>query len=136
MELVCAGRAFILSGLVLGAPLKPHLFFILTDPDPVTGTVIAAMVVTAKAHTDKTVTLHAGDHPFIRHESNVDFSVAGYIHPARLQRALAQGKCDIQPDIDAALLAKVRIGLLTSSRTINEIGDYCRSHFPADLLPD
>jgi hypothetical protein len=94
------------------------------------------MVVTARPHTDKTVVLHEGDHPFIRHESNVDFSVAMYVLASKLHRALDQGKCEPQPDMEAELLAKVRIGLLSSSRTIHEIADYCRSHFPPDLLPD
>ena len=43
-----------------------HLVFVLTDPDPVTNLVVVVTLVSEKSHTDKTVCLGPGDHPFIR----------------------------------------------------------------------
>jgi len=49
-----AGASFLISGGRVG---KPHLWLVLTDPEPPTGKVVIAMVVTSRPHTDKTVTL-------------------------------------------------------------------------------
>lgn len=106
-----------------------HLWFVLTDPDAGTGKVVAVMLVTAKPHTDRTVAVHAGDHPFVRHESHVAFGSARFFPAARLEARIRSN--DIKPaaDMTPVLLAKVRAGLLDSSRTIHEIKDYCRQLF-------
>lgn len=42
-----------------------HLWFVPTDPDPVTTRVVIVALVTQRGHTERTVTLDVGDHPFI-----------------------------------------------------------------------
>lgn len=124
MEFFRAGRAFILAGAAVG---PPHLWFVLTDPDP--SKVVAVRVVTARPHTDKTVVLGAGDHPFIRHESNVDYGSATFLVVSKLQSALEAGRCHPEPDMSPDLLERVRRGLLASPRTIHAIAEYCREVF-------
>lgn len=127
MDLIRAGRAILLSG----GRVPPHLWFILTDPEPNDGRVVAVMLVTARPHTDKTVVLVPGDHPFIRHESNVDYGAARFLPQGRLNDALASGRWHLQADMSATLLRRVREGLLTSQRVIHDIADHCRERFPA-----
>lgn len=122
MEFFQAGRAFILLGDAAG---PSHLFFVLTDPDPQTNKVVTVMVVTAKAHTDKTVLLQPGEHSFVRRESSVDYSTANLVSVGKLAGALAATKLRPYPDMSKALLKRVREGLLESSRTINDIAEYC-----------
>jgi len=43
LQIIAAGRAFILSGRAFTE--APHLWFILTDPNPKTNHVVATMVV-------------------------------------------------------------------------------------------
>ena len=91
MNLVGAGRAFILAGPP--GITEAHLWLILTDPDPPpAGSVVAVMVVTTRPHTDKTVTLEAGEHSFVRHESNVDYGVARLFPTRRLEKAIRDGR--------------------------------------------
>lgn len=127
---VRAGHAFLVSG----SPFTPtpHLWLILTDPDPVTTKVLAVMVVTARAHTDKTVLLVAQEHEFLKHDSHVDYSSAILVAVSRIQDCIDNGSCHEQPDMSPALLKKVRKGLLTSPRTIHYFADHCRACFDAD----
>ncbi len=51
---------------------KTHLWPVLTNVDK-GNKFIAVMVRTKQSHTDKTVILKLGDHPFIKHESSADY---------------------------------------------------------------
>jgi hypothetical protein len=124
---VGAGRALRIRDAKMGA----HLWFVLTDPDPETRKVVLVMLVTERAHTDRTVRLEVGDHPFVRHPSNVDYGTARYAPAGRLADALASGRATEDTDMSAPLLARVRAGLLASGHTPNDVADYCRRTFPA-----
>jgi hypothetical protein len=126
VEVFCAGRAFVLAGGPVG---KPHLFFVLTDPDPKTKKVIVVMLVTAKRYTDKTVSLVVGDHPWVRHDSDVEFGTARPMPLSKLAQALRRADLHLQEDLSAPILEKIRQGLLTSSRTIHDVKEYCRPIF-------
>lgn len=73
------GTALIIRDRKLG----PHLYFVLTDPDG-DHRVVTVLLVTAKRHTDRTTMLLPGDHPFVRHESHVDYGTAKFIPVSRL----------------------------------------------------
>jgi hypothetical protein len=120
-----AGRALLLRDAAMGT----HLWFVLTDPDP--QAMVVVMLVSVKPHTDRTLHLDQGDHPFIRHPSAVDFGTARYVPAGKLEAALASGRAELHSDMSATLLGRVRAGLLASSRTPNEIADYCRARFTA-----
>jgi len=130
VNFVTAGRALLLD---LGQ--GPHLWFVLTDPD-VHERVVLAMLVTARPHTDKTVALVAGDHSFVQHESNVNYSTATFASSARLNALLAKGRGKLLEDVSTAVLLAVRCGLLSSSRTANEVVDYCRALFGSECSDD
>jgi len=118
-----AGRALLLRDARMGT----HLWFVLTDPDP--DRMVLVMLVTERAHTDRTLRLVVGDHPFIRHPSAVDFGTATYFPAARLEEALSSGRATLAADMSPELLAQVQTGLLTSARTPNAIAAYCRLKF-------
>lgn len=126
MEFIRAGASFLISGGRVG---KRHLWFVLTDPEPPAGKVVIAMVVTSRSHTDKTVTLNPGDHPFVVRESDVAYGEACFRTAGQLTSAIEAGRCELQPDVSKALLEKVREGLLQSPFTIHAIADYCRERF-------
>jgi hypothetical protein len=107
-----------------------HLFIVLTEPDSMSGRVVVVPIVTERAHTDKTVRLDHGDHPFIKHPSNVDFGAARYAFVAKLAEAIARGEASLDDDVAETLLMRMQRGLLESSHTINEIAAYVRSVLP------
>ncbi len=127
MEFFSAGRALLLTNQSAGA----HLWFVLTDPDPKTRKLVMVMVVTARPFTDKTVRLTTGEHEFIRHESNVDFSSARPFPLSTLEAELKNGGLRIKEDMSPDLFKRVRQGLLDSSRTNHDVKDECLSQFAA-----
>src|SRR5712671_3962923 len=126
MEFFKAGRAVLLSGPPVAAP---HLWLILTDPDPESDQVVAVMVVSKRAYTDRTVTLSLGEHPFIQHDSSLDYGGTKRFHVSRLRAALRGGRCELRENMSSSLLEKARAGLLASSRTPYHMIDYCRARF-------
>jgi hypothetical protein len=121
MTLIGAGRTFLLRDRRMGT----HLWLVLTDPDP-QSKVVTVVLVTERAHTERTVRLDVGDHPFVRHPTNVDFGAATYFPVAKLERAVATGRASLDADLSVDLLARVRRGLIESSHTPNDIVAHCR----------
>jgi hypothetical protein len=114
---IVAGTVLYIRDPHMGA----HAFVVLTDPDPATQRVVVVPLVTARAHTDTTVLLVPGEHPFIRHDTHVSFGAATYAPVARLERKLVRGVVDRLDDQAGDVLARIQRGLLASSCTINEI---------------
>lgn len=129
MNFIRARRTFMMPLPRTGVP---HLWIVLTDPDPVTGKVVAVMVVSEKSTTDKTTTLDAGDHPFIQHPSNLDYGGAKSFDVARLENEIRTVNHALREDLSVQLFEKVRKGLYASSNTIEWMKTYCRAHFDED----
>lgn len=125
MNVIAAGRSFILRDRKMGE----HLMFVLTDPDPDTNQVVIVTLVSEKSHTDKTVRLVPGDHPFVRWASNVDYGLATFKPANAIVTAIGNGRAVLQQDMSDDLLKRVRAGLLASSRTPNVVADHCRLKF-------
>jgi hypothetical protein len=126
VNVIAAGTALLLSEPPL---FKPHLWFVLTDPEGQPETVVVVMMVTAKKHTDTTVLLQPGDHPFVKHESSVHYSSAKWFRVSALTKAMQNGRCHLKETMSPKLLARVRKGLLESAYTIHAVSDYCKTRF-------
>jgi hypothetical protein len=125
VNIIRAGRSL----RIRDARTKTHLWFVLTDPDPATGKVVLVMLVTERPHTERTLRLDVGDHPFVRHPSNVDFGSATYAPAAKLDGLLAQSIANLDADMSADLLRRVRYGLLASSHAPHDVVEHCRALF-------
>ncbi len=127
MDVICAGRSLLLRETP--HQKKPHLWFVLTDASGEPAEVVIVMVRSTRSFTDESVTLDVGDHPFVKHESAVQFSTARRFRVRRILRAMHIGHCNLKEDMSAELLARVREGLLRSPYTVHHISDYCRGRF-------
>jgi len=103
-----------------------HAWFVLTDPTADTDRVVLVALVTERAHTDRTTFLDVGDHPFVRHASNVDYGTATFAPASKLTSKLIEGVASLDADMSAELLQRVREGLLVSSRTPNDVAVHVR----------
>jgi hypothetical protein len=125
VSFIRAGRSFTAPG---PGPNQAHLWIVLTDPDSTDDKIVAVMVVSEKPHTDKTVTLNIGDHPFFKHTSNIDYGTAKHFPRVKLEKQInATGK--LREDISLPILEKARAGVLGSSRCPNYIKEYFASRF-------
>ena len=127
MNFVAAGRTFFLSK---GPPDPPqHLWIVLTDPDPITTHVVIVMLVSARDYTDKTVKLSPGCHPFIEHETNVDYSTATIILASKLEAVIKSKRCRLNADLKGSTFDEIRAGLRVSTRTPNYVVEHCKNRF-------
>lgn len=108
---------------------KPHLWFILTDPEGPMRRVVAVMLQSAQSFTDKTVILEAGDHPFVKHASSIHYSTTKFFKVKRIVRAMKRGLCHLHDNLSQSLLKRAQEGLLVSARTPQAFKDYCKERF-------
>ena len=116
MNLVRRGRAVFLHDHAAG----PHLWFVLSGPNN-DGRLVAVMLCSLRKHADRTVVLTSADHPFIQHDSCVDYSSATFWARAKIDRHLAAGRAELREDCSAKLLERMIVGACASSRTPNDI---------------
>lgn len=111
------------------SPKCKHLFIVLTAPDGEPPQVVMVNVTTRRPHSDCTVILTGGDHPFVKHESVIAFEHASLFDAERLERGLRDGRIVKYSDMDDSLFEMIRRGLLTSPRTPTRIRHYCQQRF-------
>jgi len=124
--MIHSGQAFLFRGR---DEIKPHLWFVLTDPDGDPPRVLAVMLQSVKRHTEKTRILNCGDHPFVRHPSAIMYGTVRPFTVGKLEEAIGTGSAHWKEDMSPSLLASVREGLLQSHHTPNGILEECRKRF-------
>ena len=120
-----SGDAFLIA--LPGARTSiPHLWILLSDPDPLTSLCVMVSVTTLRNNQDQTVVLRKGDHPFIHHDSAIFFGDARIVETTRLQAYVTAGMAISQSPCAPSVLALLRQGLLASPYTPNKILTFCK----------
>lgn len=108
----------------------PHLYIVVTDPDPNTNEAVCVNVTTEYSISDKTVRLKRGDHPFIQYNSVISYANAELLDMVKVEAALnariTTFDCKRKAACDAALLGLIRQGILDSKFTPPKIKQYCK----------
>jgi hypothetical protein len=103
---------------------------VIAEIDSATRKAICVNVTTQRSHSDTTCVLNAGDHPFVKHPSVVYYQDAREIDLALVDRAIASGiknfVCTAHAPCSAALLERIRKGLIDSKQTPKGIKALCR----------
>lgn len=109
------------EGATLLAPTNSnnkHLFVVLNDPLPGTGQVLMVSIITNRQGQgylqDTTCALMKGDHPFICHDSLVDYKRARLVTAQQLENGVVQGYFFDKGPIDGGILLNICDGLLDS----------------------
>lgn len=92
---------------------KPHVWFVLTEPDDV-GKVLAVMLVTRKpGRTDDTTVFAPGEYQFgpVAVEGAIDYGEAWLFSVDVLAKKVHDGKAKIRTPLSPALLQRVRAGI-------------------------
>jgi hypothetical protein len=131
VSFIRAGRTFTMPG---PGKNQTHLWMVLTDPDALTDKVIAVMVVSEKPHTDKTMMLNVGDHPFIQHPSNIDYGTADLVHRGKLE-GLVNSAGKVRQNLSPKMLEAARAGIFGSSRCRNYVKEYFSTRFDTNGRP-
>jgi len=72
-----------------GGRATPHLWIVVTTPDPATRECAIVSVTTLRNSKDQTIILRPGDHPFIRHDSTIFYGDGMIVDVRNLERDLA-----------------------------------------------
>lgn len=102
-----------------------HLYVVVTDPsadDP--PSVVIANITTQREWSDTTTCLDAGEHPFVKHASVVNYGDARIVEAANIRKAMEL--FETHRDCSPELLKRIQEGILKSPRTPHKVKEYCR----------
>jgi hypothetical protein len=112
-----------------GGAAIPHLWIVVTQPDPQSHLCAIVSVTTLRNSKDQTVILRVGDHPFIRHDSTIFYGDAMLVDAQRLETEIAAGLALLREKCPAATLKLIQDGVLASPFTRPKILRFCREHW-------
>jgi len=107
----------------------PHLWIIVTDPLASSHEAVIVNVTTLRQHSDTTVVLKPGDHPYIQHDSVIFYADARLADVRNIQAGIDGGWFRQYDACSPALLKRIQEGLLASKFTRNKIKDFCRARW-------
>lgn len=110
----------------------PHLWIIVTVPEAASGRAVMVNLTTQRPHSDTTVVLNTGDHPFVRHSTVVNDSDARFVDVRQLELGVRAGYFTAQATCTGPVLERIQAGIFASRFTPMKIQIYCRN---AELLP-
>ena len=111
---------------ILGSNQIPHLWVIVTEPNPDDWLCVIVSVTTLRNNCDQTVTLRRGDHPFVTHDSAISYTDAMIVDVRSLDAEVAAGRASSNSACSADLLELVQNGLLASPFTPKKVAFFCR----------
>jgi hypothetical protein len=107
-----------------------HLWVIVTETDATTNKAICVNLTTQRSYSDTTCILKPGDHPFVKHDSVINFLDAREMPidlvEQALQRKTSQFVCERHEPCSTALLARIQKGLIDSKQTPKGIKAACK----------
>jgi hypothetical protein len=109
-----------------GGTAIPHLWIVVTEPDPENSLAVIVGVTTLRRGADQTVILRRGDHPFLRHDSVVFYGDAQTADVGKMKKNIAAGTILRQQPCSRELLKLIQDGLLASEFTPQKIVRYCK----------
>ncbi len=87
--MLCAGDTFLLPKFIGGLD---HLWVILLNPEQPSGETVMVNLTTKKfSHQDMTTVLNIGEHPFIKHESIVNYGDANLVKANLIEQSFNMG---------------------------------------------
>jgi hypothetical protein len=101
-----------------------HLWVIITPPNQ--GEVVTVCMVTAHNKSERLVVLNQNDHPFIKHETVIAYGFSRIRTVADIEELIKRGFAKQRESVSAALLKRIREGLLDSDFTPNGVRNYYR----------
>lgn len=108
----------------------PHLWIIATEPLPKSNLAIIVNMTSLQPHSDTTLTLSIGDHPFVVKPTVINFGDCLVTDVRRIAEGIDLKMFPVRDPCSAALLARIQAGLLQSPRTPFGVKRFLRSNFP------
>jgi hypothetical protein len=101
----------------------PHLWIVVTEPDPLC---VIVCVSTLRYNKDRTVVLRRGEHAFIEHDTAVLYAFAKIIDSNHLEQQILDGLALPHDSCSEQILKLIQDGLLASPNTSPKIERFYR----------
>jgi len=99
-----------------GTSLDSHLWVVISDPVVDAERVLIVNFTTRRKDSDPACILQAGEHPFVHHETCVNYAGAKVVSGAQIQTLLQRGLLSSHIALSDALLKRIRDGVAASER--------------------
>jgi hypothetical protein len=109
-----------------GGRATPHLWIVITTPNPSTHLCAIVSVTTLRNSKDQTIILGPDDHPFIRHESTIFYGDGMMVDTRKLDQDLAGASIVAREKCPAQTLKLVQDGISASPFTRPRFLRFCR----------
>ncbi len=104
-----------------------HLWIFVIEPNS-SGLALMVNLTSKKSHSvDLTVVLNVGDHPFITHETVVNFIDATDVNIGLIDQAVQMGQAKLHSPCSKVLLEKIQKGFISSPFTKNKLKTHLKS---------
>jgi len=121
----CAGQTYLFP--LNDETRKEHLWIIATEPNA-DGQFATASFTSLKGAKDQTVTFLKNEHPFIRWDTCILYSLAEITSIQTLQACLDCGSAKMHQDAPAAMLGLILDGFVASDFTKNRVRQFVRDY--------
>lgn len=85
-----------------------HLWMVISDPNFDPDHLVVVCFLSWQAHYDQACIVRTGDHPFIKHDTCINYPAAKLVSLARLELLVVQGKIKPKLPLSPALLDRIR----------------------------
>jgi hypothetical protein len=111
-----AGDTFLAPGF------DDHLWMVISDPSIDPDNVVIVFFLSWQPHYDQACIVQAGEHPFVKHATCVEYPAARITTNQKLDEGLASGKLKHKAPLSADLLGKIRRSAAASDITADAYG--------------
>jgi hypothetical protein len=99
----------------------PHLWIVVTEPDPLC---VIVCLSTLRFNKDQTVLLRAGEHSFVRRDTAVLYMYAEIVDADHLRRQVADGRAVSHDPCTVDVLRLIQDGILASPLTPRKVQNF------------
>lgn len=110
----CTGDTFVNQATVL---VRSHLWAIISDTQQSIDKIVIVNVTSSPIDGDASCLLKSGEHPFIKHDTYVNYHEAKVVTLALLDELQAKGLITSHACLDCDVLARIRQGAMQSQFT-------------------
>jgi hypothetical protein len=111
---------------------SPEHLWVVCSPPRANGAVLMFNLTSLADALDDTCIIGVGEHPFVRHDSAIEYERGRLFTPYAFQVLQAQSAMDVDHPASLALVRKIQLGALASSYTARKF----KAIIEACILPD
>lgn len=99
-----------------GTSLDSHLWVVISDPAQDANKILIVNFTTLRADSETACVLVAGEHPFVKHDTCVNYRGAKVVSEANIQLLMRAGHMQAHATVSAAILKRIQDGAAASTR--------------------